>query len=269
MIILGEKDYEKAITILENNEKKTVPTFTYSVLNNYISGIVYADSKNPETILIGTQSGIYFVAGKEDNQKFNNFLLELYSQRKSEELRFTLFSSNEHWDCVINELFKDNLKKMNRYYFIHDKKKSYEKSLFTNEYSMRRISEEQIACSSAYNEDYYNEYWGSVANFTAKGFGYCMLHKGQVISECTSIFASLQFSEIDIETHENYRGQGLGLIVAKAFINDCLEKDIMPRWDCDISNASSIRLAEKLGFSNPSEYSIFLKKSSEFTPRQS
>ncbi len=135
MLILSENDVEKAITILENNVK-TVPTFTYSVLNNFISGIVYADSKNPETILIGTQSGIYFVAGKEDNQKFNNFLLELYRQRKSEELRFTLFSTNEHWDCVIHELFKENLKKVNRYSFEYDKKVLHENNRFANEYAI-------------------------------------------------------------------------------------------------------------------------------------
>ncbi|MGE7090576.1 GNAT family N-acetyltransferase [Lysinibacillus sp. NPDC048646] len=258
MIILSKNDFDKTINLIENNVK-TVPTFAYSVLNNYMSGVVYADSKNPETILIGTESGIYFVAGKENNQEFNEFLCELYNQRKNKELRFTLFSSNEYWDRIIHELFKDNLKQINRYSYIYDKKQSHDKKLIANEYSIRKISEELIASSSEFNEDYYNEYWGSVANFTAKGFGYCMLHRGEVICECTSIFASLQFSEIDIETHKDYRGQGLGLIVAKAFINHCLENGIKPRWDCDISNASSIRLAEKLGFDNPSEYSIFVK----------
>ncbi|QDQ02680.1 GNAT family N-acetyltransferase [Lysinibacillus fusiformis] len=258
MIKLSENDFDKTINLIENNVK-TVPTFAYSVLNNYISGVVYADSKNPETILIGTESGIYFVAGKEDNQEFNDFLRELYSQRKNKEFRFTLFSSNEYWDRVIHELFKDTLKQINRYSFRYDQKQSHDKKLIANDYSINRISEELIASSSEYNDDYYNEYWGSVANFSAKGFGYCILHKGKVISECTSIFASLQFAEIDIETNENYRGQGLGLIVANAFINHCLENGIEPRWDCDIINASSIKLAEKLGFGKPSEYSFFTK----------
>lgn len=258
MILLSDNDFDKTKNFIENSVK-TVPTFAYSVLNNYISGVVYADSKNPETILIGTESGIYFVAGNENNQEFNEFLCELYRQRKNKELRFTLFSANEYWDSVINELFKDNFKKMYRYSFEYDKKIVHENKRLENEYSIRKISEELITSSSEFNEDYYNEYWGSVANFTAKGFGYCILHKREVVCECTSIFASLQFSEIDIETYKDYRGQGLGLIAAKAFINHCLENGIQPRWDCDISNASSIRLAEKLGFDNPSEYSIFIK----------
>lgn len=258
MINLNETDFEKVINVVEGNVK-TVPTFSYSVLNNYISGSVYADSKTPETVLIGTKSGIYFVAGKEDNQKFNDFLFELYCQRKSKKLRFTLFSSTENWDCVINEQFNDDIKQMNRYSFIYsNKKQSHDKNLFFGDYFIRRINEELITNSSEFNEDYYKEYWGSVSNFIEKGFGYCILHKGKVVSECTSIFSSLQFSEIDIATHEDYRGQGLASIIAKTFIDHCLENDIMPRWDCDILNKSSIKLAEKLGFGNPVKYSIFV-----------
>ncbi|MGE7768208.1 GNAT family N-acetyltransferase [Peribacillus sp. NPDC096540] len=32
--------------------------------------------------------------------------------------------------------------------------------------------------------DYYKEYWGSVSNFSENGFGYWILHKGKVVSEC-------------------------------------------------------------------------------------
>ena len=78
------------------------------------------------------------------------------------------------------------------------------------------------------------------------------------VSECTSIFSSLQYSEIDIATHEDYRGQGLASSIVKTFIDHCLENDIIPRWDCDILNKSSIKLAGKSGFGNPVQYSIFV-----------
>ncbi|MDQ0220661.1 GNAT family N-acetyltransferase [Peribacillus cavernae] len=79
------------------------------------------------------------------------------------------------------------------------------------------------------------------------------------MSECTSIFSSKQFAEIDIATHKDYRGQGLASVIAKAFIGYSLENKIVPTWDCDVSNKPSIKLAEKLGFVNPVEYSIFVK----------
>ncbi|MED4206182.1 GNAT family N-acetyltransferase [Neobacillus mesonae] len=258
MIKLSITAFNKIINVVEG-KAKAVPTFSYSVLNNYIRGSVYANSETPETVLIGTESGIYFVAGKEDNQEFNEFLFELYCQRKSKNLRFTLFSSSEYWDCVINELFKENIKQLSRYSFVFDNKKQFhDKNLLANGYFIRRINEELITYSSEFNEDYYKEYWGSVSNFIKNGFGFCILHKGKVVSECTSIFSSLQFSEIDIATHEDYRGQGLASIIAKTFIDHCLENEIIPRWDCDKLNKSSIKLAEKLGFGNPVKYSIFV-----------
>ncbi|MFE8703586.1 GNAT family N-acetyltransferase [Cytobacillus sp. FJAT-54145] len=32
---------------------------------------------------------------------------------------------------------------------------------------------------------------------------------------------------------------------------------ILPRWDCDIKNVGSIKLAEKLGFHTPREYGVY------------
>lgn len=81
-----------------------------------------------------------------------------------------------------------------------------------------------------------------------------------MVSECTSIFSSLQYSEIDIATHEDYRGQGLASSIVKTFIDHCLENDIIPRWDCDILNKSSIKLAGKSGFGNPVNIQFLYKK---------
>jgi RimJ/RimL family protein N-acetyltransferase len=258
MIIFNETFFNRVINIIEGNVK-IAPTFSYSVLNNYIRGTVYVDSKTPETVLIETESGIYFVAGKENNQTFNDFLFELYCQRKRGELRFTLFSSSENWDCVLNEQFKDHIKQMSRYSFGYDQKnQSQNTDQLASDYSIKKISEELISNSLEFNAEYYQEYWGSVSNFIENGFGYCILHKGEVVSECTSIFSSQQFSEIDIATRKDYRGLGLAPILAKRFINHCLENDLLPRWDCDVLNTSSIKLAEKLGFGNPVKYSIFV-----------
>ncbi|QAS54864.1 GNAT family N-acetyltransferase [Halobacillus litoralis] len=45
--------------------------------------------------------------------------------------------------------------------------------------------------------------------------------------------------------------------MSKDFINHSIEHALIPRWDYDVSNSSSIKLVEKLGFSNPSTYSVF------------
>lgn len=183
----------------------------------------------------------------------------IYRQRKKKKIRFTLFSSTENWNRVIKELLTDEIKQMGRYSFTYQHTKPpLVKNLPSSEYSIKKINEEIISQSSEFNEKYYKEYWGSISNFIENGFGYCILHNGKIVSECTSIFASPQTVEIDIATAKDYRGQGLASMVAKAFIDHSLENNIIPSWDCDVSNNSSIKLAEKLGFDNPLEYAIFV-----------
>lgn len=65
---------------------------------------------------------------------------------------------------------------------------------------------------------------------------------------------------MDIVTQDRYRGLRLGQIVATNFILKCMEDKKKPRWDCDVNNNASIKLAEKLGFEKPIEYSVFVRK---------
>ncbi|MEF7493020.1 GNAT family N-acetyltransferase [Lysinibacillus sphaericus] len=107
---------------------------------------------------------------------------------------------------------------------------------------------------------YYDEYWDSTANFLTNGFGFCLLHKEQIISEAVSIFTSNEYAEIDIMTDSNFRGQGLASLMATTFINHCLANELKPCWDCDVTNKASIYLGTKLGFTDPLKYAIYTKK---------
>lgn len=257
MIILNQSDFENLKSTL-NKSNITCPTFVYSIMDGYIQGTVYADSKSPKSVLIGTNSGIYFVGGEVDNLDFNKFLFELYRHRKNNKLRFSLFSTSEKWNCAIMNQLKDEIKQLSRFSFEHTDKEIDRKVALSSEYTIEKINKEIIKKSLEFNEDYYKEYWGSTSNFIEKGFGFCILHNEKVISECSAIFSSQEFAEIDIITHKDYRGKGLAAITATAFIEFCLESGIIPKWDCDVSNDSSIKLAGKLGFVTPVNYSIFV-----------
>jgi RimJ/RimL family protein N-acetyltransferase len=259
---LKDSEFKKVLPLINNNTK-TCPTFSYSVLHSIIPGVVYVDhSECPKSVLVGTSSGIYYIAGDETNHHFNDSLQEFYINKvQKEKARFTLFSSTKRWDEVINKLFKDEITQMSRYSFAFNPNKySLEPLQIPKEFTLKRIDENTIKNSLEFNNAYYEEYWGSVSNFLANGFGYCVLHNERVASECTSIFVGNTIAEVDIATHQEYRGNGLAFITAKAFIDHCLKNDFIPRWDCDVNNLTSIKLAEKLGFDNPTEYSIFVRK---------
>ncbi|WP_313893201.1 GNAT family N-acetyltransferase [Psychrobacillus sp.] len=255
------ENLKEVIKLLENNDEEIYPVFAYSILNKYINGQFYLDELE-KSLLIRTDSGIFVVAGDEMNKDFYQLLKENYNIRKNANERFTLFSPSQKWDQAINELFGKELKQIYRYSFQFNKGtySSIKKSEIPKEFTLVEMDEKTITKSIDFNESYFNEYWGSVSKFLENGFGYCLLHSETVVSECTSIFCSPQYAEIDITTQEKYRGMGLGQKVAEIFMERCIEKRINPKWDCDINNVASIKMAERLGFENPIKYSIYVRR---------
>ncbi len=233
------------------------PTFVYSILEQTIPGVVYVDDQTfPRSFLIGTESGIYFIAGNQGNRAVNEFIAGYYEEQARSTKRFTLFSSNDTWDRVMNTILKDDLNQMKRVAFSYQQKPS-KTDMVPKGLELKRIDEDVISNSTEFNRAYYEEYWDSVSHFSSKGFGFAVLHGNHVVSECTSIFLGHNRAEMDIYTLEEYRGMGLAYCVASEFIEFCLKNGIIPSWDCDVCNNSSITLAAKLGFKPVSEYSIF------------
>ncbi|MDQ0220658.1 GNAT family N-acetyltransferase [Peribacillus cavernae] len=183
MVILDQSEFDNVKGKIKE-KKENCPTFAYSVLDGYIRGKVYADSNFLKTVLIGTNSGIYFVAGEINNLDFNNFLFELHRQSKVEKSRFTLFSSSENWNFIIKNMFKDEIKEIRRlsYKYCHSND-SIEKKRLLGNYFIEKINAEMIKNSLEFNEKYYKDYWGSISNFIENGFGFNILHNGKIIMD--------------------------------------------------------------------------------------
>ncbi|MBA2176042.1 GNAT family N-acetyltransferase [Halobacillus locisalis] len=242
---------------LFQNQMCFVPTFVHSVLDGQIVGEIYSNSHLVENVFVKTNNGLCFVCGEENHDDFNERLIRQFREHKNEHRRFTLFTASEKWEEMIHTRLDDEVKQYSRFSFEYiEEGKSSLPPEEKNE--VQRIYSSHIHQALEFGGDYYKEYWGSVTRFLEKGFGFCIVSGGKVVSEGTSIFCSDHFAEIDIATSENFRGKGFATDVAKAFINHSVENGLVPRWDCDGSNASSIRLAEKLGFGNPTTYSVFI-----------
>ncbi|KYD03288.1 GNAT family N-acetyltransferase [Bacillus atrophaeus] len=252
-----KKEQYSDVKALIHNKETCFPTFVYSVLEQTIPGVVYADD---QSFLIGTSSGIYYVAGDERNRNFNEFIVELYKKRAESQKRFTLFSPNRSWDSVIKTVLQNELDQMMRYAF-SQQISAIKAFQLPKGFTLKRINEDIILRSTEFQKAYYEAYWGSVSNFLKNGFGFAVLYDNHVVSECTSIFLGCNRAEMDIYTHEEYRGMGFAYFAGSKFINDCLENGVTPSWDCDASNKSSIHLSKKLGFEISTKYSIFFKKS--------
>lgn len=239
---------------------KEAPTFVFSVLDCIIKGTVLADSSNYESLVIRTDSGLYYVTGQSTDELFLKNIVRIYEASIKQGKRFTLFSTESTWNQAIEKCLERKVRKIQRYGFSFDLTafKNRKRSDYS-EFDVTTINQYQIEHCLEFDEKYYEEYWDSTDNFLQNGIGFCVKDGERIISEGVSIFKSSNYAEVDIITDSNYRGKGLASIVAEQFINYCLSHSIQPRWDCDVDNVASINLGSKLGFDNPKEYTVYIK----------
>jgi GNAT superfamily N-acetyltransferase len=103
--------------------------------------------------------------------------------------------------------------------------------------------------------DYFFEAFHSVDDFLVRGIGFCIVQGGRIVSAATSMARSNRAIDIEIETAEEFRKQGLGSVVAARLVLECLERGIEPRWLA--ANVVSERLALKLGYVQTETYETF------------
>jgi RimJ/RimL family protein N-acetyltransferase len=104
-------------------------------------------------------------------------------------------------------------------------------------------------------KDWMKTNWGSISDFMKKGFGFCMLHDKRIVSWSIADCVSGNACEIGINTHEDYRRQGLAALTAAAAVDYALSSGFeQVGWHCDAYNLGSIGVAEKVGFKLERKY---------------
>ncbi|MGE6539573.1 GNAT family N-acetyltransferase [Bacillus luti] len=255
---LSVAEYRKILPILESLTRTT--TFAYAVCDQMIDGEVFANEKLTAGLII-TANGIYYLFGDTDDHNYNEDLFaHLKMAIEKTEKRFTLFTSSDEWEMMLEERFSNALRNIPRMKFQSVTFEERKRDCNKNTYEIKRIDRKDIAQSNEFTEAYYKEYWGSIEAFLNGGFGFCIEQEGMIVAECVSIFSGNGFAEIDIATHKEHQGKGLAQAVAKRFIEHCMQNDIIPCWDCYVANIPSQKLANKLSFYNPIEYRLFVRK---------
>ncbi|HHT7236207.1 MULTISPECIES: GNAT family N-acetyltransferase [Bacillus] len=257
---LSVAEYGKILLILEGNIRTT--TFAYAVCDQMIDGEVFVNEQLTAGLIV-TANGIYYLFGDTHDESYNEDLFSYITTAiEKTEKRFTLFTSSKEWEMIIEERFSNVFRNIPRmtFQFQRDVFEDRKIELNKNTYEIKRIDRRDIERSNEFTMGYYKEYWGSNEVFLNNGFGFCIEQDGIIIAECVSIFSGNSFAEIDIATHEAHQGKGLAQIVATCFIEHCIKNDITPCWDCNIDNIPSQKLASKLSFHNPVEYSLFVRK---------
>lgn len=122
-----------------------------------------------------------------------------------------------------------------------------------NDFELNRINTETAnRVIQEIRNEYFLENFSSPADFYKRGIGFCIKHNNRIVSAATSMAASDNAIDVEIETIEEYRNMGLDTIVGAKLVEYCLMNDIIPKWLA--ANMDSERLAVRLGYSKGRKY---------------
>lgn len=233
-------------------------TLILSCLQGYM-GNAWADSLHTPTFAVLQIGDFCFLSGDASSPKILPFLSELLTVAKRDSL--LIITKDAAFDQILQSLYVDHFRSFKRY--------TLQTPLAFDQVMLKRIVSE---CPSHYalcrlEGDSYTkalqEDWSrdlvsnflSQSDYEARGLGMVLLKEGQLVSGASSYSIYTGGIEIEIDTKESYRNQGLALIVGAALILAALENGLTPHWDA--ANETSVRLAKKLGYLYTGAYTTY------------
>lgn len=99
--------------------------------------------------------------------------------------------------------------------------------------------------------------YGTKTAFLSEGYGFLLVNGTNIVTETYAAFFGAGGVEVGVITPEAYRGRGYATIAAAHLISKIEDQGFRPYWSCDQSNAGSVAVAKKLGFTERGDYMIY------------
>ena len=117
----------------------------------------------------------------------------------------------------------------------------------SEEYEVREIDEDLYdeAMQDRFLSNFVNGFQNA-SEFMESGFGYFLLHGGEIVGGVSSYVRYEKGVEVQIAIHPNHRGKHLARSLGAMFLLECCKRNLYPWWDC--ANPASERIAEQLGY---------------------
>lgn len=240
---------EPISVILENNPGSIF-------VDNYIC---------PTSALIWSQGieGFYLIGDEKNNTfitELNSFIDEKIAPmlKKKGYGYLEVSPCKDTWYEVIEDIFKDRkMDSWNQLTYLMDKDTQINDYKSSSSYNIRNIKDKfdfNVLSNKKYIINTLLMFWDSVDNLKEKGSCYYAEKDNKVIGLCYTGFISTDKKVIGIETDKECRRKGVAYNLASKCINEILEGEKIPYWDCMEKNIPSKMLAEKLGFRKIGEY---------------
>lgn len=221
-------------------------TLIWSCLQG-IMGKVYADDVNTPETAMAVLGDFTFFAGKPR--------LEFVSYKPdgcTQSYRI-MIPQNESWKKLIIDFYGNRAAVISRYaikkepHVFNIKKLEKAVASLPRQYTLSMIDKELYAwCKAeAWSADFVAQF-PDAESYSELGIGVVVCKDNRIISGASSYSRYREGIEIEIDTREEYRRQGLAYICGAKLILECLKRNLYPSWDAH--NKASAALAEKLGY---------------------
>lgn len=247
------------MAVYQVNDKKTIAplyagweqTMIWSCLQDCM-GAAYADDLNkPRSAQIVTGPFCYF-AGEVNVDLIQNNL----------DYSFDMIPQNRLWEEAIEVVYGEKVKRQTRYATKKNKAAFNIPQLqkivqsLPAPYKFKMIDPllyEQIMVSD-WAADLVENFENS-SSFQKNGLGFVVLEGDEIVSGASSYTFYKEGIEVEIDTREDKRRQGLALACGARLILECLDRNLYPSWDAH--NKGSLALSEKLGYCFDTEYPTY------------
>ncbi|MFQ5919302.1 MAG: GNAT family N-acetyltransferase [Thermoplasmata archaeon] len=246
-----------------------------AVIEGTSPGVIYVDDVEvPRSALLCSAEGC-FLAGDETSSVFNRALRDLLveqffaakTSRQADEAISSAFNlaqvftvHPDGWISRFPVIFEGRrpLKVPRKHYTCSEVRIDW-RARIPRGYSIQRIDRGFLSREGmdvpSHIPSWMKANWGSIDAFMDRGFGFGMIHDRAVVSWSLADCVSGTEGEIGIRTREDYRRKGLATLTAASTVDHAFSRGLTKvGWHTDEENTASIRVAEKVGFTETRDY---------------
>lgn len=215
-------------------------------------GFILADNVEKPNVALSFLGGCIIYGGDANHSLARELV-------RSMEVQPVILSYPENWAALIKDEYKEKAKLEKRYYLPFnsiDKERLLSMDLSSNnDFRIERINE-QLAekLKDEIGEEYHLYHYLSLRDFAEKGCGFCITKGNEICSAAAAFLRSGNKIQIQVNTKQQYRQQGMAAKTSARMLRYCLENGITADWDA--ANTQSRDLAYKLGYTECISYDV-------------
>ena len=107
--------------------------------------------------------------------------------------------------------------------------------------------------------DYLIAPYRNTDDFLDKSFGFAVVEQGKIVSVGTAYYIADKKADLAVATYPSMRGRGLATSVLVCLADKCCSRGLEPQLHAAACNKVAARLAGKVGFTTPEEFTAYAR----------